>query len=100
MPDSHVIISGHQRGQAAGVLFGLVGVAIAHAANASAGADAIKTAEQQQRMKLTDPVDAAIRRQLAGGAYASAFTLEDKPGVPSRLGDAASISRQRRSIRR
>jgi hypothetical protein len=74
VPDSHVIISGHQKGQAAGLLFGLVGIAISHAANASAGADAITNAEKQLRIKLNDPLQASIDRLLAAGAFGSQFT--------------------------
>ena len=80
VPDSQVIISGHQKGQAGAVLFGLVGVAIVNAANASAGADAVKTAEQSLHIKLDGPLDQAIREVAAAPAYASTFSLEDKPG--------------------
>lgn len=85
IPDSHVIVSGHQKGQAASLLFGLVGVAVVHAANAGAGAEAVSSAEKHLKVKLNDPVDAAIRQALAGGAHASTFTLEDKPGAPKLL---------------
>lgn len=80
VPDSHVIISGHQRGQGAGLLFGLVGVALAHAANAGAGADAVKTAEQQLRIKLDAPLDAAIRDVATSAAHGSTFTLVERTG--------------------
>jgi hypothetical protein len=80
VPESHVIISGHQKGQAAGMLFGLVGVAIVHAVNASSGADAVKTAEQSLRIKLHAPLEAAIRQVTASPEYASTFTAAEEPG--------------------
>lgn len=84
VPDSHVIISGHQKGQMAGVLFGLVGVAIAHGANASAGESIIAGAEKQLKVKLTGPVDSAIRKTLASGQYTT-LTADDQAGAPKLL---------------
>jgi hypothetical protein len=80
VPDSHVVISGHQKGQVAGLLFGLVGVAIAHAANASAGADTVKSAEQQLRMKLNDQVEASIQRIVAAEPFQRQFIQADRAG--------------------
>ena len=80
VPDSHVIISGHQKGHAAGLLFGLVGVAVAHAANASAGADAVKSAEQSLRIKLDAPLEAAIRDIASSPGFAPTFTLAEQRG--------------------
>jgi hypothetical protein len=85
VPDSHVIITGHQKGQVAGLLFGVIGVAIAHAANASAGADAVKNAEQQLRIKLTAPTEQAIRSIVADPKYATYFTSAEQPGAPRLL---------------
>lgn len=80
VPDSQVIIFGHQRGQGAGLLFGLVGVAIAHAANAGSGADAVKSAEQQLHLKLDAPVLAAFREITTQADTAGAFTLDEGAG--------------------
>ena len=79
VPDSHVIISGHQKGQGAALLFGLVGVAAMHLGNASAGADAIRAAEQQLHIKLDAPLDAAIRDVIASD-HGRAFTLAEQSG--------------------
>ncbi|HVZ46107.1 MAG TPA: hypothetical protein VHA82_20035 [Ramlibacter sp.] len=80
VPGSQVVISGHQKGQGASLLFGLVGVAVAHAANASAGAEAVKAAEQSLHIKLDAPLERSIREITASPAYSSTFTLSEKPG--------------------
>lgn len=80
VPDSHVIISGHQKGHVAGLLFGLVGVAIAHAANAQAGADTVKDAEQQLKIKLTDQVAASVQRIVASEGFQQHFTHAERAG--------------------
>ncbi|NPC56050.1 hypothetical protein [Caenimonas soli] len=71
IPQSHVIISGHQKGQGAGLLFGLIGVAVAHAANASSGADAVKSAEEQLRIKLTGQIETSIQRIVSSEPFFS-----------------------------
>ena len=83
VPDSQVVISGHQSGQGAALLFGLVGVAVVHAANASAGAQTVKDAEQQLKIDLTAPVAAAVHDAIAAGRLPAQFT--EKPGSPKRL---------------
>ena len=80
IPQSHVIISGHQTGQGAGLLFGLVGVAVAHAANASSGADAVKSAEEQLRIKLTGQIETSIQRIVSSEPFRSHFTGSDRVG--------------------
>lgn len=80
VPDSHVIISGHQKGQMAGLMFGLIGVAVAHAANAGAGADAIKTAEQQLKINLNNQLGASVQRIAANEGFVRQFTVADRAG--------------------
>ncbi len=80
VPDSHVIISGHQKGQAAGMMFGLIGVAIAHAANQSAGESAVKDAEAALRMKLTQPLRDEIAQAVAQAPANAAFTTAGGDG--------------------
>jgi hypothetical protein len=80
VPESQVVISGHQKGQAAGMLFGLIGVAVAHAANAGAGADRVKDAERLLKIKLDEPIQAEIDRLLADRAYARYFVKDERSG--------------------
>jgi hypothetical protein len=74
VPDSQVIISGHQTGQGGALLFGLVGVAIAHAGNATAGANAVKDAENQLHINLDAPLKALLDDAVAKGAFGPQFT--------------------------
>src|SRR5688500_11756095 len=45
VPNSQVIITGHQKSPAGGMMFGLLGVAAAHASGGSTGADTVKDIE-------------------------------------------------------
>lgn len=88
VPDSQVIISGHQKGQGAGMMFGLIGVAIAHAANASAGASAVKDAEAALKIRLDGPLMAEVAKAVAQSpadgkfsAAGSGATLTVTPGL-------------------
>lgn len=80
VPESHVIISGHQKGGGAGLLFGLIGVAVQHAVNASAGEEAVKDAENKIRIKLDGEVEASVQRVLAASPSTGRFTQQDNPG--------------------
>lgn len=72
IPESQVVISGHQQKAGVGMLlFGVVGVALAHAGDSSAGAANVKDTERVLKMRVTAPVDEALRRQLADGRYAA-----------------------------
>lgn len=82
VPDSQVIISGHQKGGASGMLFGVVGVAIQHAANQSGGKKAIADAEQILRITLTEDARATTRTLLANPAYAGKFREKDAAEGP------------------
>ncbi|MBG9389906.1 hypothetical protein [Caenimonas aquaedulcis] len=92
VPESQVIISGHQKGQAAGMLFGLVGVAIAHAANASAGADAVRDAEKQLHIHLNEPLKASINGLLSSGAFGAKFAADSAAGPRLQLTPALVLS--------
>ncbi|MFC5497653.1 hypothetical protein ACFPOE_08920 [Caenimonas terrae] len=74
VPDSHVVITGHQKGQGAALLFGLVGVAVAHAANASAGATAVQDVESKLRIKLDAPMEKAMAEVAAAPEYSKHLT--------------------------
>ena len=76
VPESDVIITGHQRGQAAGMMFGLLGVAIAHAANSNASSAGVSNTERVLRMKLTDQTRAEIEKLVAQQPLAAKFTAQ------------------------
>lgn len=65
IPESDVIVSGHQRANAAGLLFGVVGLGIAHAANSNSSAAGVSNAEQILRIKLTDQARSEIESTVS-----------------------------------
>jgi hypothetical protein len=80
VPDSQVIISGHQKGGAAGLLFGVIGVAIQHGANQSGGKQAVEDIEKSLKINLTTDGQAAIHKLIATDAYATKFKEGSGPG--------------------
>ena len=80
IPDSQVIISGHQQGAGAGLLFGLIGLAVAHAANVNAGADSVKDIESQLRVNLNEQVKTSIQQIVASNQFNKRFTQTDIAG--------------------
>lgn len=53
IPDSNVVISGHQKGGGIGMLFGVVGMAIQSSANASGGTAKVRNVEDDLRFNAT-----------------------------------------------
>jgi hypothetical protein len=77
IPDSNVIISGHQKGGGLGMLFGIVGVAIQSSANASGGTDRVRNVEDDLRFNATAKATELTNAILAAdGKYGERFTLQ------------------------
>lgn len=79
IPDSNVIISGHQKGGGLGVLFGVVGMAIQSSANAKGGTAKVRNVEDDLRFDATAMAVELTRNILAGGAYRERFKLSPEP---------------------
>ena len=74
VPDSDVIVMGHQRGQGiAAMMFGVVGLAIAHAANSSATAAGTTNVEQILRIRLSEQTRAEVDGLIARAPLAERF---------------------------
>jgi hypothetical protein len=82
VPNSQVIISGHQKGGGIGVLFGPVGVAVEHAAGSGAGKAAVKTSEDALHITLTSEAQEDVATLLGSAAFAGKFTLAPDPAAP------------------
>jgi hypothetical protein len=80
VPESDVVVTGHQRGGAFGAMFGLFGAAVAHAANSSSGAARVQNAEPFLRIKLAERTQAEIARAVADPPLATKFTTESGVG--------------------
>jgi hypothetical protein len=77
VPNSDVVISGHQRGKTAPfVLFGVVGMAIQGSVNAYNGQDAKASAEQALTFSIDEEVKAKLQAAMAEPDYATLFTSE------------------------
>ena len=76
IPDSNVIISGHQKGGGIGMLFGVVGVAIQSSANASGGTARVRSVEDDLRFDATAKATELTGAILADGKFGQRFTLQ------------------------
>lgn len=77
VPNSDVIISGHQKGGAAPMLlFGLIGVAVQSGINASHGKEAMASAEQALTFSIDEEAKEKLAAALADPAYAGKFTAD------------------------
>ena len=77
IPDSNVIISGHQKGGGIGMLFGVVGMAIQSSANASGGTARVRSVEDDLRFDATAKATELTGAMLAAdGKFGQRFTLQ------------------------
>ena len=84
VPDSQVIISGHQKGGAApALLFGLVGVAVQGAVNSNAGKSATKDAGEVLHINLTSQAQGVADAMIAGDPFAKSFSSDAKAAAPT-----------------
>lgn len=80
VPNSDVIISGHQKGGAAPMLlFGLVGVAVQSSVNAGHGKEAMASAEQALTFSIDEEARAKLQAAMADPAFAGKFTADATP---------------------
>jgi hypothetical protein len=77
VPNSDVIISGHQKGGAAPMLlFGVIGMAVQNSVNAGNGKEAMAAAEQALTFSIDEEAKAKLLELVADPAYASRLTAE------------------------
>ncbi len=77
VPNSDVIISGHQKGGAAPMLlFGLIGMAVQSGINAGNGKEAMASAERALTFSIDEEAKAKLVAALADPAYAGKFTVD------------------------
>jgi hypothetical protein len=80
VPDTNIIISGHQKGGAAGLLFGPVGMLAQGAVNAQVGKDAVSGTQSALRFDVPKQAEDDMRAVLQSGQYGQAFTLDGANG--------------------
>jgi hypothetical protein len=80
IPDSNVIISGHQKGGGIGMLFGLAGMLVQSSANAEAGTGKVRNVQDDLRFDVTAKAADLTGTILADEKYRQLFTLVPKAG--------------------
>jgi hypothetical protein len=77
VPNSDVIISGHQKGGATPMLlFGIIGMAVQSSVNAHNGKDAAASAEQALTFSIDEEAKAKLQAAMADPDYATIFTSD------------------------
>lgn len=79
IPDSDVVISGHQGGGGIGMLFGVVGVLVQSSINADAGTGKVRNAEDDLRFDVRAKAIEMTNTIMAGDQFRTAFTLTPQP---------------------
>jgi hypothetical protein len=77
VPDSHVVISGHQTGGGVGAIFGLVGVLIENAAGKAGGKRSVATLEEKLGFKLNKIVEDKLENSIKEGSFSTLFSVND-----------------------
>lgn len=83
IPDSQMIISGHQKGGAAGLLFGVIGLAIQHSIESGNAQSSVQDIEELLKVKLTAQAQSTTRDLLTNPQLARKFTTEPNPAGPT-----------------
>ncbi|WP_133064380.1 hypothetical protein [Sandarakinorhabdus cyanobacteriorum] len=85
IPDSNIVVSGHQKGGALGLLFGVVGMAIQSSANTDAGGKRTNDIQDALRFDVTGRARELTTSILAEKPFEGAYTLltEESPTAVS-----------------
>ncbi|MBB4837750.1 hypothetical protein HNP52_000801 [Sphingomonas kyeonggiensis] len=78
IPDSNVVISGHQGG--IGALFGPIGMLVQSSINAEAGTGKVRNVEDDLRFDVRAKAIEMTNTIMAGDQFRTAFTLTPQPG--------------------
>lgn len=89
VPESRVYISGHQRGQAASMMFGLLGAAIAHGANQERGKGLVGESEKSFKYDLVTAANGILAGKIKQHGGQKAFMTPD--GKPAKGGHNLSV---------
>ena len=82
VPNTDVIIAGHQSGGGIGMLFGIVGVVAEDAIETSAGHDKVKDQLAALTIDLKPQAAMLARAAVASGRYGTVFTATPAPDSP------------------
>jgi hypothetical protein len=85
IPNSNVVISGHQKGGGIGALFGLAGMLVQSSANAEAGTTKVRDVQDDLRFDVTAKASEMTRAILAEDKFKQSFTLAAEAGSGNTL---------------
>ena len=91
IPDSNVVISGHQKGGGIGMLFGLAGMLIQSSANAAGGTGKVRNVQDDLRFDVTAKATDLTGTILADEKYRQLFTLSDKGAADKAGGSTLTV---------
>ncbi len=83
VPDTSVIISGHQKGGVLGVMFGALGVLAQSAANSEAGKGSVSDTQDVLRIDVVGDASEITHEALRSEKYSSTFTSAADTGGPT-----------------
>ncbi|MBL0117173.1 MAG: hypothetical protein IPP45_18295 [Sphingomonadales bacterium] len=79
IPDSDVVVSGHQGGGGIGMLFGVVGVLVQSSINADAGTGKVRNTEDDLRFDVRARAIEMTNKLMESDPFRSAYTLTPQP---------------------
>lgn len=82
VPNSQVIVSGHQKGGAIGMLLGPVALAVQNSLNTNAGRETTTGAGNALQVNLTNQARSIASRLLSDGSRNKGITTQAQPGAP------------------
>jgi hypothetical protein len=80
IPDSNVVISGHQGGGALGILFGVPGMLVQSSVNAQTGTGQVRNVEDDLRFDVRAKAIEMTNTVMASDKFRTAYTLTPQPG--------------------
>ena len=83
VPDSNIVVSGHQKGSLAGVLFGVLGVLAENAVDTQVNKGAVGGARSALHFDVAKQAEDDTRAALQSGRYGQAFSLDGGSDVPA-----------------
>lgn len=93
VPDSQVIISGHQKGGAAGILFGPLGLLVQGAVNSNIGEGATKDVKPALQLNITKRAQDIADAMVDSGRFTKVFTTKgDGPNTTLNVKSAVAVT--------
>jgi hypothetical protein len=94
VPNSDVILSGHQKGENAAVFFGIIGLGISGSINEGRGKESVNEFEESLRISLAKEARSIIEKLISDEQFSSKFTTAPSPNRPQlEISGAVALTR-------